>query len=164
MVLNVDYIFNFSVLASHKGTWLFTFLLGLFFSAFCIDSNDENDEEILKQRQQQQARPSFLDESFTEDEEENEIPVNLSQYMYKRGNGTTCQRWICVQIAAIYRESQGRVKTKKYLLQYKSWAPCGEGKSRRAISLHFLLQNYVCFAVPRWYNEWVSARARSGPN
>ena len=56
----------------------------MFFSAFGTDSNDENDDEILKQRQKQQARPSVLDESFTEDEEENEIPVNLSQYMYKR--------------------------------------------------------------------------------
>ena len=56
----------------------------MFFSALWIDSNDENDEEIVKQRQKQKARPSVLDESFTEDEEENEIPVNLSQYMYKR--------------------------------------------------------------------------------
>ena len=56
----------------------------MFFSAFCTDSNDENDDEILKQRQKQQARPSVLEESFTEDEEKNEIPVNLSQYMYKR--------------------------------------------------------------------------------
>ena len=51
-----------------------------FLYAFCIGYSAENDDEILKQSQKQQARPSFLDESYTEDEEENEIP----QYIYKR--------------------------------------------------------------------------------